>query len=221
MSSSIEPGTAGQRSADDTLESATVLEVRLPAETSGDVFEPERVRLPVIDENCLPGTVIVDRPWTGPAGFRICAGDIQLRDRDWRTVEAMSFGADVTVREDLGDTVCTISSKAPILQLLPGSAADPDGTRTRLATEVAALLARRRAHWAPDEETYVRRLAAADARELYMAALDAVRDRLAALPSTCQDDTERSLRRLIDRSLAAAGPRPPYAARWSTLDEIL
>jgi hypothetical protein len=141
------------------------LEVVLHAAPTGRHFDPENVRYPIAVGHRLDFLFI-----THPAGdsdqYRVCAGRVIVRDRIGKQVEAYSLGGELVVETAGAHTLCRLTSSAPILDLTV-----PNSLSTRLAEEIAILLAERRAAWAQRPAGYDERLTQVDPRQLFAASL--------------------------------------------------
>jgi hypothetical protein len=193
-----EPGRLG-------LSGSYALQVRLSAVPTNRHFDPEYVQLPAVEARAL-APVKVAHPWTGAERFSVCVGHILVRDRRLKAVEALTFGGQAAVDTQVTHTVCTVTSPAPILHLVPGPHMDPEGAVTLLASEVEAILARRRASYAADEASFAARLGTAEPWRVYVAMLRAVRERLLERRSggSAQDERDRLLASVVERYLQAA-----------------
>ena len=155
----------------------------------------------------------ITHPWTYEDVTRVCTGVIILEDRNKKEEEAFTFGGQLKIKSEELQTVCTVVSTAPILEI---SRAIP--LHRMLVEEMEILFAERQAKYASHHE-YEAKLGNADPLDLYLACLEKLREKFEHFP---QMDNEylRFLRYLHteEHRLEAAGlfrkPRPE-------LDDIL
>jgi hypothetical protein len=86
-------------------------------------------------------TLHADNKWI-PFHY-ICPGKFHIRDNEGNETTFFSFGASIELEEQDEETVLTICSAAPVLELTPNK----QTTANELAEEVEALLARLEARW--------------------------------------------------------------------------
>jgi hypothetical protein len=158
------------------------IDVNLASEPSEHHFDPERIEVVVESDYGGLDCMEVTHPWSGGRLYRVCAGQFDLIDRKGKHLEAFTFGGELVIVADNLCTTLTLKSPAPILLMFSMHSAP-----TLLAQEVEILLAQRRAAWEHDPETFDRRLVAADPLALYLACLEAIRQRFAHFPNT-EDD---------------------------------
>jgi hypothetical protein len=158
---------------------------------SGKHFDPERVRLSVVTEPGNIEFIKVHHPWPLRTHYRSAAGRIILQDFKGRIVEAFTLGGDFRIHKENDLTTCVLTSPAPILELISISSI-PEV----LAEEIEILLAERRAAWDHDLSIYNKRLSAVDPLILYIACLEAIRDKIRHSP-TGETSTKRELVQLI------------------------
>jgi len=59
----------------------------------------------------------VSHPWGFENSAKVCAGLVVMTDRHGKKVEAFSFGGKLTIKSKENQTLCTLASHAPILEL--------------------------------------------------------------------------------------------------------
>jgi hypothetical protein len=102
------------------------------------------------------------------AEYQVCAGRMILSGMTDEPNQIFTFGGSMSLGQRAWTTLCQITSPAP---LIPLRLAYRHSVSMRLAEEVEALFARRRAAWACDPGAFDQRLAAADPLKLYCACL--------------------------------------------------
>lgn len=154
------------------------LDILIRAQPTGLHFDPERVDFPTLVQPDTVETLTIDHPWTGLKQFRLYPGRILMYDHQNKVARAFTFGGSLEVTPSDLETLCTVQSSAPILNLtLPQSLA------VILAEEVETLLASYRARWADQIEHFQQRVGATDPLTLYQACLNSLRQRFEALPA--------------------------------------
>jgi hypothetical protein len=138
-------------------------------------FDPEQIRLRIIapDED-EPQRRIIHHPWIHKYHYRVSAGRMLLIDRKGKKEETFTLGGDLQIQEETDLTICTMVSAAPILHLIRF-----DSIPTLLAQEIEILLAARKAEWPPNDNSFEKRLAAADPLTLYAVCLKTLEDKFA------------------------------------------
>ncbi len=193
------------------------LTVCLPAVPTHAHFDPEEMHLTIAttDRGVEPWTVH-HRSVSQPTDLRVCAGSVRLVDRFGKTVRFFTFGGELHVEAGDVCTRCTLRSAVPII---PQQATDY--AHRLLAAEAEALIAGRRAVWSRRHASMDSRLACAGAVELYAAALDVIRERIASYPPEARDDSVLELLRLIDASQRDLNYQTGTAEGGASLDDLL
>jgi len=140
-------------------------------------FDPETVQFTIARRKEHLGILDLFHPWPYGVDYQVCSGPIILVDRYGKTVEAFSFGGKLRISSGVYITVCLLESPAPILDITPS-----DPTLLSFVEEIQIILAARRADWLPKTEEYERRLIAVDPMTLYMACLQALKNKLEQFP---------------------------------------
>ena len=104
-------------------------------------------------------------PWTLQKTARVCAGVVIMEDRNKAKKEAFTFGGDLKITSQAEQTICTLSSTAPILDI-----SDASPMRRFFVDELEILFAERRAAF-KNHRLYEKALIHADPLELYLASL--------------------------------------------------
>ncbi len=107
----------------------------------------------------------VTHPWNYDMTARVCAGVVVMEDRKGKKKEAFTFGGQLKIENQDLQTVCTLVSPAPILEI--GEATPLKGL---FIEELEVLLAEQRALY-PNHHEYETQLGNADPYELYLACL--------------------------------------------------
>jgi len=107
----------------------------------------------------------VKHPWTYKKTANIYAGVVILEDRNKNKKEAFTFGGDLKIESQASQTICFLTSSAPILEI--------NGTTPMhrfFVEELEILFAKRRAMY-PNHSAYEKLLIEADPLKLYLASL--------------------------------------------------
>lgn len=142
------------------------LDVNLRSTPTERHFDPEQLRLRIAEQGEDIAHLRIYHPWPGGRHMRAVIGDVVLRDRKDKTVEAFTFGGTLTIERREDCTRCSLTSPVPIIDLR-----DDHREAHILAAEAKALIARRRVDWEHDLERFEARLAQADPEKLYFAIL--------------------------------------------------
>jgi hypothetical protein len=141
-------------------------------------FDPVYLRLLTAREGSANMDVI-EHPWMGEKVLRVCAGPLDLVDRQNKRVELFAFGGDLSIETKDQLTAAVFSSPAPILLLRAHESA-----ASLLAQEAEILLAERCAFLESKPGEYDHRLALVAPLVLYRSILCAIQARLERLPHT-------------------------------------
>jgi hypothetical protein len=104
------------------------------------------------------------------ASLHACPGEVIVRDRTDKRTNFFVFGGSLEAVSVPGETVYSLRSPAPILQLTD----DPESVPDQLASETEALIGELQVRWGSDERGFARRLAQADPFQFYLATLQAI-----------------------------------------------
>ena len=149
------------------------MDVTLAATPSYEHFDPVRASYAVAARAGGVETLIVSHPWSQRRRYRVCAGRINLVDRQGKAVEAFSLGGDLDISAQGDWTLCALSSAAPIFFLF--SAFD---LAMWLTAEFEILLAQQKAHWDPvHPHSFEEHLAVAEPLQLYCCCLQALQNK--------------------------------------------
>ncbi len=156
----------------------------------------------------------VSHPWVYETEAKICAGVVILEDRKGKKEEAFTFGGNLKIIEQEMQTICILTSSAPILEI---SGATP--LHTLFIEEIEIALAKRQAALSNHFE-YEALLCKAEPFELYRACLRELTEEFENFPNKNKDEEYFELLMYLhsqEHRLSAAGltntPSP-------TLDEI-
>lgn len=145
---------------------APELEVKLRSNPTKRHFDPEQLRLRIVEQDEDLDYVRIYHPWPGGRQMRAVIGDIVLRDRKDKTLEAFTFGGTLAIEREEECTHCNLASPVPIIDLR-----DDHREARLLASEAKALIARRRVDWKHDLARFEARIAQANPEDLYYAIL--------------------------------------------------
>ncbi len=194
---------------------AGLLEVWITAAPAKRHFSPKQVRLGIAASSGNVETLAITHPWTRQGRYRARAGRVILRAHTDEVAEVFTFGGELDITSNLEMTTCTLTSPVPIIEV----SAD-DSMLTMLVAEVEVLLARRRAVWGEQEYAFEKRLASADPLVLYTTCLATLRDHVAHIPESAQEDLFDDLEWHINaelRSIQADG----HDLGETTLEDLL
>lgn len=183
------------------------LDVIIPAVPTYRHFDPQKIQIQVISATHSSQRLIIHHPWTMGKSYRVCAGRVLVTDRKNKRIEAFSFGGKLQISSDPDQTICVLVSEAPIFALFT-----PHELSVWFISEVEILLAEQKAHWDPQHpHSYEMHLATIEPFQLYVACLQALRDKLSHLPESVDELThngQRFVRAEIQR-LQSDGTWPP------------
>jgi len=133
-------------------------------------FDPEviELRLHEMDGTTSRTALGLKPPFQDVRHF--CPGEVIVRDRVNKHVSFFGFGGSVQAVTRRGETVYSLSSPAPILEMTRCLADIPE----HLACEAEAIIKRAEAKWAPDLEDFEKRLAQMDPLVCYVSAVRSV-----------------------------------------------
>ncbi len=172
------------------------LDVVIRPAPTGEHFDPESCLCPVVGDGKLSRLHVV-HPWTQELDYRVGAGDIILENARHEQVKAFTFGGALRVDSFSQRTLCQIVSPAPLLEHARQTSSLPG----QLIEEVQILFAERRA--AQDDDTFDRRLTAADPLQLYHTCLMALNEKFAHFPST--DEAHRHFKQFLHTATQPLG----------------
>ena len=141
-------------------------------------FDPESIHLRIIEDDkdtywaTFRSEVLFQKP------NHIVPGQVSLRDRIDRRVQFFTFGGSLEVVSIPGETVYSLRSPAPILDL-NGSL---ESVADQLAFSTEAMIAKQEARWGLNEYEFLRRLAQMDPFELYLAFIHSILQRYQQSP---------------------------------------
>lgn len=146
---------------------AAGLVVTIRAKPTGKHFDPERIMLHTLGVQNKPERLTLERKPPQTMNSRVCMGDVTLVDRLNKSVEFFTFGGCMEFAQQPDETIYTLRSPAPILQLFPDMENIQDQFVSEVELELSALHARCGAH----DGEFERHLAGLDAESLYGALL--------------------------------------------------
>ena len=151
----------------------TGLLVAIRETPTGQHFDPESIHLRIVEKDKETSWATFRLRVLFQKSKRIAPGRVSLRDRIGKRVDFFTFGGLLEAVSVPGETIYSLRSPAPILDLngLPESAAD------QLAFETEAIIAEQEARWSLNESGFLSRLALIDSFEFYLAVLDFILQR--------------------------------------------
>lgn len=155
----------------------TGLLVAIRKEPTGKHFDPQSMRLWLRllrdeHEEVRRATLWIDSPTELPirGSIHVCPGRVVLRDRRDKGVSFFTFGGSLEAVSVPGETVYSLRSPAPILQVTENLESASD----QLAFGTEELMGELQVKWGLDEEGFVRRLGQVDPFLFYVAALNSI-----------------------------------------------
>ena len=151
----------------------TGLLVAIRETPTGEHFDPESIRLRIIEEGKETSWATFRSEIFFKKSRLVGPGQVSLRDRIDKRVEFFTFGGFLEAVSIPGETVYSLRSLAPILDL-NGS---PESVADQLAFETEATIAEQAARWGSNEHDFLRRLTQMDPFEFYLAMLHSILQR--------------------------------------------
>ncbi len=188
--------------------------IRLRRTPTGRHFDPEQVLIPVYLTTGSGDPMRITHPWQGPEACPVSPGRVILRDRNGKTAEAFTFGGNLKITSGEAETICDLTSPAPILNIT-----DSRSLAEFLAEEVEILLAGLYGAWGEQREALEERLAATDPQELYRACLNSLSEKLKHFP-VVEGSLPARLNRLVQSELHALQEQTVSSASQKTLAEL-
>lgn len=184
------------------------LDIILRETPTGLHFDPSKVLLHTVSQAGEVHSSAIDHPWDGLGEYKVLAGRVVIQDHVGKSHQAFTFGADLNIQTDDEQTLCVLSSEAPIYSL------EPENRIVNLfVQEVEILLAERRAAWGDNVDGFERRLASIRPLSLYSACLGALRQRFQHYPHSEEELIQRLTRFLHTESQALhSGSYPSFQA---------
>lgn len=145
-------------------------------------FDVRRVQVFVKTRYGEKDRLIISHPWSYEKEADICAGILIMEDRKGNKEEAFTFGGKLKIVEQDMQTICTVTSSAPILEV---SGASP--THNLFIEELEIVLAKRQATFLDNSE-FEKLLCEAEPFELYQACLRELTEEFEKFPNKNKDD---------------------------------
>ena len=145
-------------------------------------FDVFKAHFPVQNPETGIEHLVVEHPWHGRKAAQVCASRIILEDHKGKKEEAFTFGGQLSIETQDYQTVCSLVSPAPIMEV---NNAVP--LHMLFIDEVEILLAKYRAHYAQQSD-FDTALCQADPRGLYLACLTEITRKFEAFPSKSSED---------------------------------
>jgi hypothetical protein len=199
------------------------LDIVLRAAPTGLHFDPKRVRLAVASASNGIEFLTVRHPWQWERHYRACIGQVSLHDHKNKIVEAFTFGGDLQITPEENRTTCVLSSPAPIVEVLPEPLTRGPSVHMMLVEEVEALIAQRRATWDREHTpaAFDKRLAAAEPLTLYLACLEALKEKYAHFPHKAEDELTHQFVAFLHAEIEVLDELGTWPAHLPPLDDLL
>ncbi len=139
-------------------------------------FDVEHVHFQIATPEDNLERLTVLHPWTYKNTAHVCAGVVIMEDRNKTKKEAFTFGGNLKITTQAEQTLCTLSSTAPILDI-----SDASRMHRFLIDELEILFAERRAAF-QNHHLYEKKLIHADPLNLYLASLKYLIEKFENLP---------------------------------------
>lgn len=178
-------------------------------------FDPEKVQFTIARHKNQLSLLEVFHPWPYGTDYQVCSGPIIMVDRFGKNAEAFSFGGRLRISSGEYTTVCLLESQAPILDSTPS-----DPTLLSFVEEIQIILAERRAEWLPKRDEYEERLIALDPMTLYLACLQALKDKLEQFPHKEVDEI-LPLTHFVHEEIAALHESKLWPMWIPSLEELI
>jgi len=133
-------------------------------------FDPEKIRLQILDEDGIPQRMTFGLEQHLAKSRQVCTGRVILQDRRDKEVEFFTFGGSIESVSVPGETVYSLRSTAPILQLTDEGESIPN----LLAAETEVLIAKQRVRWRADDEGFGMQLAQVGPLQFYVATVSSL-----------------------------------------------
>ncbi|MCA9933230.1 MAG: hypothetical protein KC415_04870 [Anaerolineales bacterium] len=192
------------------------LDISLFAHPTQRHYDPERADFRVMGLDGGREHLTLSHNWHGPRDYRVCAGRILLHDRKGKLVEAFSFGGKLTIINQDDLTLCTLTSTAPILNLVTSQTAV-----TRLVSEFEALLARQEAAWVHHPFAFQKKLASLEPDRLFAAGLLSMSHAYAEIPPNARNGNIREEDHIVHELIAALKKHSLWPADLQNLETLL
>lgn len=140
-------------------------------------FDVRRVHVFVKTQKGEKDRLIISHPWAFEKEADICAGVLIMEDRKGNKEEAFTFGGKLKIVEQEQQTICTLTSSAPILEI---SGASP--IHNLFIEELEIVLAKRQATFRNNLE-FEKLLCEAEPFELYQACLRELTEEFEKFPN--------------------------------------
>ncbi len=139
-------------------------------------FDVQRVHSFVKTPEGTIEQLTIAHPWMYKKAACVCAGVVIMEDRNKEKKEAFTFGGELKIETQGAQTICTLTSSAPILDI-----SDATPMQRFFVDELKILFAERRAMY-PDHRTYEMQLSKADPLKLYLASLKSLIQKFEKFP---------------------------------------
>lgn len=151
----------------------TGLLVAIRETPTGEHFDPESIHLRIIEDNKDTNWATFRSKMLFQKSKQIGPGQVSLRDRIDKRVKFFTFGGFLEATSIPGETVYSLRSPAPILDLYES----PESVADQLAFETEAMIAEQKVRWGSNERGFLRRLAQTPPLEFYLAVLHSILQR--------------------------------------------
>lgn len=179
-------------------------------------FDARRAHFPVEQSGELR-RMLVEHPFLSGKEFTFIPGRIRLEAFDGDMIEVMTFGGRVVVSNQTDETVCRVTSTAPLIPL----SGEYESPFVVLESELEVVMAQSRAGWGKDEGRHLDRISDLDPMAFFVASIRTLEERLGRLARVEEDSVASQalhLARDIHYLLEKSGRWPQYVPR---LDELL
>ena len=191
------------------------LAICLYDQPTGKHFDPCEASFPLADQAAGVEQTTFYHP-TSSARYRVSVGRIIIQDFVDKVVEAFSFGGDLQIEATESQTLCRLSSSAPIFDLR-----QPFSPEATLVSEYEGEFARMHAQWQRDDFGFEERLVDLEPKLLFLAASASVEANLHRLPASSHGEEYWQLRRALRDALRFVYPDGKLPEGAPILDDLL
>jgi hypothetical protein len=100
------------------------LDVNISVEPTHKHFDIIRTKFPVFSQRDGAGEISVHHPWTEVKEYQVCPGLIIMEDRNRKKKEGFTLGGKLTIKVEARQTICKLTSEAPIFGINEASAVE-------------------------------------------------------------------------------------------------
>ena len=172
------------------------LRVSLRDKPGHGYYSPEFLRVSIMNKANMTEHLAISHPWKEMEFYQVSMDRVVLRDHEGRTIQTFTFGGELQIVDRQDYTLCTLTSPAPILELV-----EDLSISTLFTTETEAALTTRQLASETEPTIFEQWMAATTPLTLYAASLRMVKRRL--LKADSLDAIRVQLLRMVSAEIAA------------------